>query len=127
MNRYGEAALKAVQYFKILKNPKEAWNEAVKELFESKSSRDKGCPRGTFLALCHNGLIKGIPSGPYANSIKENKVYALKAIEVLKKTNQQPSYVSAKNLWGQVQDIGKNYNSQMDVVLALWNEGLIKI
>lgn len=127
MNKYGDAALRAVEYYKIKKNPKQAWIEAVKELFKSKSSRDKGCPRGTFLALCHNGLIKGIPQGPYANNIKENKVYALRAVDLLKETNEQPSTLSSRNLWDQVEEFGKNHNSQMDVVLSLWNAGLINL
>lgn len=125
MNKYGKAAIRAVDNYKISKNPKQAWKEAVNEFFESKSSKDKGCPRGTFLALCHNGLIKGIPPGPYANSIKENKEYALKAVEILKNRNQKPSQFSSKDLWNKVQEIDKNYNSQMDVVLELWNNDLI--
>lgn len=125
MNRYGETALKAVQYYKIKKNPKEAWNDAVKEVFESKSSREKGCPRGTFLALCHNGLVKEIPPGPYANQIKENKEYALNAVSILRKNKEHPSKLSPNDLWNLVQNSDKAYNSQMDVVLSLWNQGLI--
>lgn len=125
MNKYGLAALKAVNYYKIKKDPIEAWEAAVKDIFETKSSREKGCPKSTFLSICEIGVVKNIPKGNYAPTVKENKIYALKAIEILEKNKKQPSLFSEKELWSKVQDINKSYNSQMDVVLALWNNGLI--
>ncbi len=71
------------------------------------------------------GLVKNISPGSYTKA-KENKEYALKAIEILKQYKIQPSTLSTKELWNKVQNIDKKYNSQMDVVLALWNNNLIK-
>jgi hypothetical protein len=45
--------------------------------------KKKGCPKGTFLGLCEEGLVKGIPKGNYTKSVK-NKKYAIKAVTVLK-------------------------------------------
>jgi hypothetical protein len=67
-------------------------------------------------------LVKGIPKGNYTKSVK-NKKYALKAIEVLKQNTQ--ATFSPKELWEQLELGDKRSNSQMDVVLALWENGLI--
>jgi hypothetical protein len=44
----------------------------------SPTSRKKDCPRGAFLGLCEEGLVKGIPAGKYTAS-KDNKAYAVRA------------------------------------------------
>jgi hypothetical protein len=46
------------------------------------SAQKKGCPRGAFLGLCEEGLVKGIPAGNYTTS-KDNKAYAVRAAELL--------------------------------------------
>ena len=48
----------------------------------SVSAQKKGCPRGAFLGLCEDGLVKGIPAGNYTVS-KDNKAYAVRAAELL--------------------------------------------
>lgn len=91
----------------------------------SKSSIDKGCPRSTFIALCEYGLVIGIPQGSYSKrGIKENKIYSKKAIELLKEDSKLIE-LKPIELWGKITD--KKYNSQMDVVMSLWKEKLIKI
>lgn len=125
MNKYGNAALKAVQCYKIEKDPKSAWDEAVKEMFDTKSSREKSCPRSTFLSLCEVGAIKNIQKGYYAPKVKENKEYALKALDILRERNNNPETIKEVDLWRLVQYKNKKHNSQMAVVLALWNNGLI--
>ena len=68
------------------------------------------------------GLVKGIPRGNYTKSVK-NKEFALQAIEILKwadKKNYTP-----KELWAELNIADKRSNSQMDVVLALWDADLI--
>tara|TARA_R110002126_G_C10483197_1_gene502140 strand:- start:2120 stop:2332 length:213 start_codon:yes stop_codon:yes gene_type:complete len=69
-------------------------------------------------------LVKGIPKGDYTKSVK-NKSYALKAISILK-SNRNDSF-TPKKLWDKLELGDKRSNSQMDVVLALWDNGLIKI
>ncbi len=125
-NDYGEVAIKAA---KAKGTPEENWLKEVKKTFiNSVSSQKKSCPKSAFLGLCEKGLIKGIPEGKYTRSI-DNKAYAVKAIEILR-NNTETTY-TPKELWIKVKIelliLKKDHNSQMDVVLALWNEGLIEI
>lgn len=119
MNKYGTAAINAV---KESQNPIESWEIAVKD-FDSESAKVKGCPKNTFLGLCEDGYVKGVPKGNYTKSIK-NKEYAINAIKIIK-NNPNKSF-SPKELWGELNLGDKRHNSQMDVVLALWENGLIK-
>lgn len=123
-NRYGEAALMAARKDKSAGvDPVARWESAMEKLYPTSSSaRKKGCPRGAFLGLCEEGLVIGIPSGAYTAS-KENKAYAVRAVTLLTEGTEQRS-ISA--LWRAVTNgAEKKHNSQMDVVLALWNNDLI--
>ena len=123
-NRYGEAAILAASmetYGKAL-TPAMRWREATKKLYPtSPSAQRKGGPRFAFLSLCEAGLVKGISAGQYAPSNKQ-KAYALRAAGLLK----SGTHNSVSALWREVTD-GEEvaHNSQMDVVLALWKNGLI--
>lgn len=71
MNSYSKAALEAVRLFTkdIAKNPRDAWEKSTTEIFgKGTSSQKKGCPRGSFLGLCQEGLVKNIPSGQYCET-----------------------------------------------------------
>ena len=122
MNKYGQTALKAAQNYKSSYSITEIYARAAKEIFDTKSSQEKGCPKGTFLGLCEEGLVKGIPRGNYTKSVK-NKEYALQAIEILKWADNKT--YTPKELWAELNLGDKRSNSQMDVVLALWDAGLI--
>lgn len=125
MNKYGQAAIKAVELIvsKRESTPEAAWEMATIEIFGDGTSQSKGCPRSIFLALCETGKVKGINSGVYT-SAKQNKAYALKALELLNDDSSLSS--DTKILWNKVQSgVVKKHNSQMDVVLALWSEGFI--
>jgi hypothetical protein len=129
MARYGDAAVLATSIVQIAKvsSPEEAWKLAVAKVCpDSVSSQKKGCPKGAYLGLCEEGLVKGIPAGSYTKSV-HNKKYALRAVSLLR---SEPSLSgSVKNLWDRVQDIdgeGKAPNGQIDVVLALWQKGLLR-
>jgi hypothetical protein len=122
-NKYGLTALKSVKNYRDSYSITEIWSQSAKEVFETKSAQEKSCPKGTFLGLCEEGLVKGIPKGNYTKSVK-NKKYALKAIEVLKQNTQ--ATFSPKELWEKLELGDKRSNSQMDVVLALWEADLIK-
>lgn len=88
----------------------------------SPAARKKSCPRGAFLGLCEEGLVQGIPAGAYKAS-REDKAYAVRAVTLLTEGTDQRS-VSA--LWRAVTNgVEKTHNSQMNVVLALWNNDLI--
>lgn len=121
-NRYGEAALMAARS-SAGTNPVARWDAAMERLYPtSPTSRKKGCPRGAFLGLCEEGLVKGIPPGQYTAS-KENKAYAVQAAALLADETRK---WSIGELWRAASnDPEKTHNSQMDVVLALWKNGLI--
>jgi hypothetical protein len=89
----------------------------------SLTSQKKICPRGAFLGLCEEGLIKGIPSGNYTAS-RENKAYAVRAAALLAEGTQS---WSVNSLWKAVSgDSEKAHSSQMDVVMALWKNDRIQ-
>lgn len=129
MNQFGETAIRAVELFTFGKvnTPDKAWAEAANEGIASSKGRDKGCPRNAFLALCSEGKVKGIPAGNYTSSEKNGR-YALEALKILR---NNPEYVNNWwNLWKKVlytlnESREKKHNGQMDVVIALWTEGLI--
>jgi hypothetical protein len=123
-NRYGEAALMATQQVPSGDiNPVARWESAVERLYPTSSAaRKKSCPRGAFLGLCEEGLVKGIPAGRYTAS-KDNKAYAVRAVALLTEGTQLRS---TSALWRAVTNgVETRHNSQMDIVLALWNNDLI--
>src|ERR1035437_3432617 len=122
-NRYGEAALMAVREGPSAVNPKARWESAMERLYPtSPIARKKGGPRGAFLGLCEEGLIKGIPAGHYTKS-KDDKAYAVRAAALLTEGTQS---WSRSTLWQAVTNIHETkHNSQMDIVLALWKNDLI--
>ena len=127
-NRYGEAALMAVRmetYGKAL-TPADRWEDAVKKLYPTTpAGQKKGGPRGAFLGLCEAGLVKGIAAGfaaPATSQGNRNKAYAVKAVDLLR----AGSHKTVSQLWMGVTDGDVvEHASQMDVVLALWKNGLI--
>lgn len=63
--------------------------------------------------------------GPYHRGYRMNKVYALKGVETLAKEPELAGDV--RELWSRV--VGKSavgHHGQMDVVVELWNNGLIR-
>lgn len=124
-NKYGLAAIEVAA---IGESPVNSWKQVVSKYFSSESSRQKACPRNAFLGLCEAGLVKGIKAGVYLKIKNKNlnKEYAIAAVEKLK---ENPN-VSKNELWDEVREklaLGeKIHNSQMDVVLALWENDLIK-
>jgi hypothetical protein len=121
-NAYGKIAVKTVLDFNPSYSLFLSYSLVAKEVFPTKIAQEKGCPKNTFLGLCEIGFVKGIPKGNYTKSIK-NKEYALKAAIILKQNTQ--TTFSPKELWDKLELGDKRSNSQMDVVLALWEHGLI--
>ena len=62
MTKYGKAAIEAIKLLASdsCHDPKDAWDKSTEEIFgRGTASQSKGCPRGAFLGLCEQGLIKG--------------------------------------------------------------------
>jgi hypothetical protein len=132
VGQYGQAALAAV---KLLKNGKaidapEAWGKATTAQFgKGTPAQQKSCPRGAFLGCCEDGLVRGVPHGSYTTS-RENKRYAVTAVRLLK-TNPRYASISEKDLWLKVLKklklpINKAHNNQMDIVVTMYRNGLIR-
>jgi hypothetical protein len=128
MGKYGHAAVRAVELLKTkeIDIPVIAWNQAAIEIFgEGTSSQKKGCPRAAFIGLCEEGLVNGIQGGNNALfSSSKNKQYAIRAVDLIK---AEPDLANdVKKLWHRViEGETKVHNSQMDVVVTLWHDGLL--
>lgn len=108
-------------------SPVKTWKLFVEDEYDgSPPSQNKPCPKSTFLGLCQEGKVKGIPAENYTAS-KDNRRYGLNAIKIL--SNNPGKRYEASELWKEVmmleEDYDKRANSQMEVVLGLWDEGLI--
>ena len=128
---YSSSAIEAARF--AIENkltPLEAWERAVaKEFPNSINNQLKGCPKNTFLGLCEEGYIKGVEPGTYTSSVL-NKQYGIIAVRILLLDKDRT--FSNIDLWKEVLihldgNLKKQHNSQMNVVLALWNEGLLNI
>lgn len=123
MNKYAQIALKATELAKKTQmHPARAWEAIATKTFTNKpSAQIKGCPKSAFLGLAQAGLIKGVPPGSYTQS-KLNSLYALAAVALLQE-DASWSQKTKKEMWEQVAEADgkKAHNSQIDVVLALWN------
>tara|TARA_R110002050_G_scaffold204522_4_gene340196 strand:+ start:124059 stop:124439 length:381 start_codon:yes stop_codon:yes gene_type:complete len=119
---YSLIAVKSVTTLEDYSSPLDAWKAACKKYAASKSAQDKGCPKSTFLGLCEEGYVKGIKKGKYTNS-KINKSLGIEALEIL--MNNRNKEYSRRELWNNI-NVDKTHNSQMDVVLALWDNDLIE-
>ncbi len=120
---YGMVAIEAVKICQSNRSsPIQAWEEAVRKITTNLNYIKKGCPKNTFLGLCEDGLVFGVPAGSYTHSIK-NKQYAIAAVSILK---SGVTCEDSNELWIKVLKSlnisAKTPNGQMDVVLALWNE-----
>jgi hypothetical protein len=115
-NRYGQAAILAARQGPSGMNPEARWESALEKLYPtSPAARRKAGPRGAFLG-------KGISTGDYSSS-KDNKAYAVRAVALLAAAEQ---HWSRSALWQAVTDgVDRTETGQIDVVLALWNNGLI--
>ena len=103
--------------------PAIAWKNAASKMFPSSASlRDKGCPKGSFLGLCMADLVVGVEPGNYVKPSK-NGEYAIAAVNVLRRNKFLASQPDL--LWKKVAGNAKTQNHQMDVVIGLWEAGLI--
>ncbi|MCW1968543.1 MAG: hypothetical protein KIH69_010560 [Anaerolineae bacterium] len=133
MRKYGEVAKLAVSITKEKRvSPLQAWIQAAEMIFPySDSSQKKGCPKGAFLGLASAGRILGIPRDDYGKSGSgKNASYAIAAADIIQ---QNPGIIAqgAKVLWQMsLEKVGaeldKRSNSQMEVVLALHELGLLQ-
>jgi hypothetical protein len=126
MNQFADAAKKAVKLYleHTAASPREAWQTSINGLSSSDNVQKKSCPRNTFLGLCSNGFIRGILPNDYNAPDNLERMYARKAMEILKKNPSLADYPS--RLWNEIGNGGKCHDSQMDIVCTLWTEGMLE-
>ncbi len=136
MARYGQYGCIAVEVARhflssadTISNPSDEWDSITKIRYPSLYANDNDCPKRAFLGLCNTGLVKGINSGHYTASVS-NKKYAIEAVNFLKNNPALANIATPAKLWDYVLAylrIGKKkHNQQMNVVLALWDNGYIQ-
>ena len=142
MSQFGEVACLAVELAVEMVqegkevDPEKAWRKAAEKKNLSVEGQKKVCPRCAFLGLAEEGYIKGIPCGSYINSDdeknKKNKKYALAGVILLRgypnhRINKARMWRSIQNMWRLMRDdsIAKHHNNQLDVVVALYENGYI--
>ena len=105
--------------------PINAWTIAAKSIYPNMLDLQQNAgPKETFLGLCEDGEIKGIPPGEYSTSVA-NKGYAQKALNYLRGTASDTD-MSPDELWKKI-GTDKRHNEQMVVVLSLIHSGAINI
>lgn len=127
MSKYGEAAIKAVKicHSDFRPDPVAAWKAAVCEFLPTLEGQKKGCPKSAFLGLCEAGFVKGISQGNYTRG-RLNKEYAVQAVRLLQSDSSLAN--DRRGLWHRVMDgTDKKPNGQMDVVVALFEAGLLVV
>jgi hypothetical protein len=130
MGQYAHVAIEAQKLANDTKDPHQAWETVAARVFgKGTFGYRKGCPKETFLGLCEEGRVKGIPQGEQYTKSNANKLYALTALEILKNAPNLKDNKAA--LWRKVmKQLGMNENKcpnqQMDVVVALWLNGLVQ-
>jgi hypothetical protein len=117
---YGIITLQALEIYKkqTKKDPRKAWEEAA-------GWKDKPCPRGVFLTLCAEGFIKGIPAGPYATDVRENREHTLAILEVLDFDKTDFRY--KKTVYDRLNFPAKppTHNGHIDVIHAVYEKDLL--
>ncbi|EST59134.1 hypothetical protein K151_1958 [Proteus hauseri ZMd44] len=126
MGTYGKAAVQTALNYDDKVNLREQWTNAISKETTSKSSINKGCPKGAFLGLCELGLVKNIPSNDY-NAGADNKRHA-KELLALAIENPNITATECFRLYQKSNnDLPKNHNGQADVVISLLEANLIRL
>jgi hypothetical protein len=122
-NKFGEAALIAAR----LEVPAQVtaaqrWDTAVRQLYPDKPyMQKKSAPKSAFLGLCEAGVVKGVAVAE-PGAANRNKQYAVKAVELL----CAGTHKTIPALWTAVAEGDEApHAAQLDVVMALWKNGLI--
>ena len=122
-SKYGIVAVQAASDASKGMHPLDAWKSSAARVFKNNTSCiSKSCPKSTFLGLAELGVISGISPGEYTKSV-ENKKYAESALKLLRENSLWTN--NPLRLWEHIMDgTEKKHNSQMDVVIALWQAKL---
>jgi hypothetical protein len=115
MDKYAHVAIIAANYIQNGLSPQQAWEKASCEVFpKGSTSQKKGCPKNAFLGLFE------------VNTDSVNAIYAMNARKYL--AANPTRRVTPGELWKIVMNgRAKRHNSQMNVVLALYENNLLPV
>ena len=113
MNKYAQVALIAAERIENGMQPRAAWEQASCKIFpKGSASQTKGCPKNAFFGLYE----------PKANT--KNGTYAREDLAWHRTHPESKNNPTA--IWKKIiKKETKAYNSQMDVVIALYQNGYI--
>ncbi len=136
MGQFGDTAVRAAKAMQ--NNPRlsayQAWISVIRNATLSNETKKKCCPREAFIGLCNSGCIHRVrpinntqPPGLNARyACHGTAILQARNIQILQRRTNSPTQAS---LWRQVlrrmNMQYKTHNSQMDVVIQLWINGLI--
>lgn len=129
MNKFAKVAIEVAEELQNMEKEKQKeinlvdlWKEQCRKNELKEASIKKGCPRLAFVGLCENELVKGIRvKNSYKKSL--NKNYAVEAVKILR--DNKKNYTT-RELWKEIGNKDKKHNNQMNVVIVLWEKGMIK-
>jgi hypothetical protein len=122
-SKYGRIAVEAAARCRSGDAAEAAWKSAAAVVFpDQPASRSKGCPKCAFEGLVEAGRIVGVSRSSDLPPRTHNAEYAVTAADILAATPGRKYTPPA--LWREVMaGEEKRHNGQMDVVLALWENG----
>lgn len=126
MARYGDVAVGATGLIvKQRMAPRSAWSQEAARLNPgSGAAARKCCPRTTYLTLCGEGYVRGVPAGQYAHG-RENADHAIALARLLLEDSCLLDAPAAE-LWNRAGGLRKSQNGQVAVVVALVRAGLLR-
>ena len=133
MGKYGSTAIRTATLLAAgAESAEGAWSEVAAKVFpDAPEARKKTCPREAFLGLCQEGLLVGVPHTVCRREDgRRNRLYSVTAANLLA-TDAELAVKGKRELWRRVlehtgSDPNKRANEQMDVVLSLWDAGMIR-
>jgi hypothetical protein len=118
-NIFEKVALAAYDFLinKTEKTPLDAWKSAGSTILaHSTDMQEKPCPKNTFLSLCEEGLLRGIPKGKYMQRESVEKQYAITALKLIR-ADKNVLEENIKSLWEKAcGDKNKHHDYQMNIV-----------
>ena len=121
MGNYAKAALAAYGLVvKDLLDPLDAWNKAIFSITSSEASRNKSCPRITFLSLASCGYLKGVNAYTFACRGRVLRERAIAAAELVLANPEATHRYLSDNL--------KHSDKQgsYDIVIQLAKSGILR-
>ena len=133
MTKIGRIAVEAYKRATAGQAPPEAWREALSAVYSDRQLENQlkhTCPKWAFSGLCQEGELRGIAAGssPPATD-RQSAKFAREALNVLRREPELAEDKAAlkRRVFGMRGEEGfRTPNGEVEVVLALWEAGLMQ-